>query len=181
MKEPTFFILCSKFLNLQIFKFLDNKWTLTESNRFNRFRMFCAICELTLYQSNVNVNIFIRKNDYEYLDISEPSSYEAILLVGEWVCPVWKIHTLLITYFSSIVVCHAPCFFFVIYSVDRWGKCVEVLKSHWLTKVILIWKFKSSLKRSANYADETSLKYFEFDFKTSTHFPQQSTEYISKK
>ena len=73
MKEATFFILCLKFLNFQIFKFLDNKSTLTELNRFNRFKKFCAICELTLYQSNVNVNIFIPKNDHEYLDISAPS------------------------------------------------------------------------------------------------------------
>ena len=69
------FILCSKFFNFQIFKFLDNKSTLTELNRFNRFKKFCAICELTLYQSNVNVNIFIQKNDYVYLDISASSSY----------------------------------------------------------------------------------------------------------
>ena len=75
MKEATFFILCSKFLNFQIFKFLDNKSTLAELNRFNRFKKFCAICELTLYQSNVNVDIFIQKNYHEYLDISAPSSY----------------------------------------------------------------------------------------------------------
>ena len=75
MIEATFFILCSKFLNLQIFKFLDNESTLTELNRFNRFKKFCATCELTLYQSNGNVNIFIQENDHEYLDISAPSSY----------------------------------------------------------------------------------------------------------
>ena len=75
MKEAQFFILCSKFLNSQIFKFLDNKSTLTELNRFNRFKKFGAIAELMLYQSNVNFNIFIQKNDHEYLDISAPSSY----------------------------------------------------------------------------------------------------------
>ena len=74
MKEATFF-LCLKFLNFQIFKFLDNKSTLTELNHFNRFKMFCTICELMLCQNNVNVNIFIQKNDHEYLDISAPSSY----------------------------------------------------------------------------------------------------------
>ena len=75
MKEATLFILCSKFFNFQILKFLDNKSTLTELNRFNRFKKLCAIFELTVYQSNVNVNIFIQKNDHEYLDFSAPSSY----------------------------------------------------------------------------------------------------------
>ena len=74
MKEATFFILSSKFLTFQIFKFLDNKSTLTQLNRFNGFKKFYAISELTLYQSNVNVNMY-RKNDHEYLDISSHSSY----------------------------------------------------------------------------------------------------------
>ena len=59
MKEVTFFYFVLKILTFQIFKFLDNKSTLIELNRFNRFKKFRAICELTLYQSNVNVNIFI--------------------------------------------------------------------------------------------------------------------------
>ena len=72
MKEATFFILCSKFLNFQIFKFLDNRSTLTELNRFIRFKKFCDICELTLYQSNVNLSTSVKlstKNFNESLNI----------------------------------------------------------------------------------------------------------------
>ena len=71
-----------KIFDFQIFKFLDNKSTLTGLNRFNRFKMFCAICELTLYQSNVNVNIFIQKNDHEYLDIYAPSIYTNLYTIN---------------------------------------------------------------------------------------------------
>ena len=51
------FLFCAQ--NFKILKFSENKSNLTELNRFNRFKKFCVICELTLYQSNVN--IFIQK------------------------------------------------------------------------------------------------------------------------